>query len=77
MTLHAGLVGQRVVVRRLLPGETGPSGGPAMTDVVGVLETWADRSIAVRRKDGSLVTIDLSLVVAGKAVPPPAERSPR
>ena len=33
-------VGQRVVVRRLLPGQTGPSGGPAMTDLLGVMESW-------------------------------------
>ena len=34
-------VGLRVVVRRRLPGETGPSGGPRMTDVLGVMESWS------------------------------------
>jgi N-acetylglutamate synthase len=72
MTLHSGHQGQRVVVRRLVPGETGPSGGPAMTDVLGVLETFDDDSIGVRREDGELVTIARGLLVTGKPVPPRA-----
>ncbi len=72
MPLHARLVGQRVVVRRLLPGEQGPSGGPAMTDVLGVLEGWADTSITVRREDGELVTIERQHIVTGKPIPPRA-----
>ncbi len=40
-TLGPHVVGQRVVVRRVLPGETGPSGGPALTDVLGVCESWS------------------------------------
>ncbi len=78
MTLHAGLVGQRVVVRRLLPGERGPSGGPALTDVLGVLSRWGEQEISVRREDGVVVTVPHSEIVAGKAVPPrPARRRPR
>lgn len=77
MSLHPGLVGERVVVRRRLPGEQGPSGGPALTDVVGVLERWGERDLAVRRSDGELVTIARADVVAGKSVPPPARRQPR
>ena len=64
------MVGQRVVVRRVLPGETGPSGGPAMTDVLGVCESWADGVAAVRREDGTVVEIATADIVSGKPVPP-------
>jgi ribosomal protein S18 acetylase RimI-like enzyme len=64
------VVGQRVVVRRVLPGETGPTGGPAMTDVLGVCESWADGLATVRREDGSLVEIRIADIVSGKPVPP-------
>lgn len=63
-------LGQRVVVRRVLPGETGPSGGPAMTDVLGVLEVDDGTTIAVRREDGELVTFPRADLVTGKPVPP-------
>jgi hypothetical protein len=63
-------VGHRVVVRRLLPGQTGPSGGPALTDVLGVLEAWEAGILRVRRADGGLVSIDAADVVAGKRIPP-------
>ena len=36
------VVGQRVVVRHVLRGETGPTGGPALTDVLGVCLAWGD-----------------------------------
>jgi hypothetical protein len=63
-----------VVVRRVLPGETGPTGGPAMTDVLGTCEAWTDTTVVVRREDGSVVEIPLADVVSGKPVPP---RRPR
>ena len=63
-------VGLRVVVRRVLPGRTGPSGGPAMTDLLGVLETWSPPVLAVRSEDGALTEIALADVVSGKPVPP-------
>lgn len=67
-------VGQRVVVRRLLPGRTGPTGRPAMSDVLGILEaTDADR-ISVRRADGELVVIPRAEVVLAKPVPPAPPR---
>ncbi len=66
------VVGQRVVVRRLLPGETGPSGGPAMTDVLGVCLRWSDGECVVQPASGAAVTIPLALVVSGKPVPPRA-----
>lgn len=71
-------LGQRVVVRRTIPGVAGPTGGPAFTDVLGVLERW-DTSpgglAVVRREDGESVTFPIALVVSGKPVPPRA--SPR
>jgi N-acetylglutamate synthase len=63
-------VGQRVVVRRVLPGQTGPSGGPAMTDLLGVLESWRPPVAAVRSEDGALTEIALADIVSGKPVPP-------
>ncbi len=75
--LHAGLVGQRVVVRRLLPGERGATGGPAMTDLLGTLESWGEEEIRVRADDGESVSIPKALIVSGKAVPPrPPRRRP-
>ena len=70
--LGPACLGLRVVVRRVLPGETGPSGGPAMTDVLGVLESWEEQELTVRREDGSVVRIERSTLVSGKAVPPRA-----
>ena len=64
------VVGQRVVVRRVLPGETGPSGGPALTDVLGTCVSWADGTCVVQKEDGTTVTIALADIVSGKPVPP-------
>jgi ribosomal protein S18 acetylase RimI-like enzyme len=69
-SLGPHVVGQRVVVRRVLPGETGPSGGPAMTDVLGICESWADGVAVIRREDGSAVAIRTGDIVSGKPVPP-------
>ncbi len=63
-------VGLRVVVRRLLPGETGPSGGPRMTDVLGVMEDWSGGTTTVRHESGRRVVIALADIVSGKPVPP-------
>lgn len=75
---HLGphVVGTRVIVRRLVPGESGPTGGPAFTDVLGVLERW-DTHAAVRREDGDLVVFPVALVVSGKPVPPRPSRFSR
>jgi GNAT superfamily N-acetyltransferase len=66
-------VGQRVVVRRLVRGETGPSGGPALTDVLGTCTSWGD-GVCVVAPDGdgsrAPVTIPIGDIVAGKPVPP-------
>lgn len=64
------MVGQRIVVRRLVPGETGPSGGPAMTDLLGVCLAWGDQTCVVQPESGEAVTIALGDVVSGKPVPP-------
>jgi N-acetylglutamate synthase len=63
-------VGRRVVVRRVLPGLTGPSGGPAMTDLLGVMESWSGGSTTVRAEDGTVTEIELATIVSGKPVPP-------
>jgi len=64
------VVGQRVVVRRILRGETGPTGGPAFTDVLGVMESWSGEVAAVRTESGDPVRIRLADIVSGKPVPP-------
>jgi N-acetylglutamate synthase len=64
------VVGQRVVVRRVLPGETGPSGGPALTDVLGVCLSWADGTCVVQPENGPSVAIATADIVSGKPVPP-------
>lgn len=66
------VVGQRVVVRRLLPGLAGPSGGPAMTDLLGTCEAFGDGVMVVRPESGEPLTIPLGDVVSGKPVPPRA-----
>ncbi len=63
-------VGTRVVVRRVLPGRTGPSGGPAMTDLIGVMESWTAESTTVRDASGVVTEIALADIVSGKPVPP-------
>ncbi len=68
------VVGQRVVVRRVLRGLTGPTGGPAMTDVLGVCERWGNGSCVVRRENGELIEILVADIVSGKPVPPRPSR---
>lgn len=69
------MVGQRVVIRRLLRGQTGPSGGPAMTDVLGICTAWGDGRCTVVPESGEAVEIELADIVSGKPVPPrPAVR---
>lgn len=73
-SLRSGLgphcVGQRVVVRRVLRGLTGPTGGPAMTDVLGVMESWSEGRTTVRDASGAVTEIALDDIVSGKPVPP-------
>ena len=64
------VVGLRVVVRRVLRGETGPSGGPAMTDVLGICTAWGDGRCIVAPEHGEPVEIAIADIVSGKPVPP-------
>ena len=61
------------MVRRVVPGETGPSGGPALTDVLGTCVSWSD-GVCVVEPDGPDATghvrIPLADIVSGKPVPP-------
>ncbi len=64
-TLGPHVVGQRVVVRHLLPD------GSA-TDVLGTCTAWGEDSLTVDRDGHGPVVIPLSTVVTGKPVPPRA-----
>jgi ribosomal protein S18 acetylase RimI-like enzyme len=77
MPLKRSDVGRRVVVRTTVGDETGPSGGPALTDTLGTLESWDDATIGVRKADGTLVTIAQADVIAAKPVPPKPDPRPR
>ncbi|OOC55438.1 MULTISPECIES: putative acetyltransferase [Nocardiopsis] len=56
-------VGRRVSVRIRLP-----EGG--FTDIVGVVESWDDGVLTVRRRDGSAAEVVESAVAASRVVPP-------
>lgn len=62
-------VGQRVTVRFRLPDGR-------FRDIVGVLESWHDDVLVLRRRDGSLAHVTAAEIVASKVVPPqPPRRS--
>lgn len=63
------LVGRRVVVRSRVPGERGPSGGPAYTDVVGRLLSYDGSTLRIQRRDGREAYVPAADVVAAKPVP--------
>jgi len=73
-SLGPHVVGQRVVVRRVVRGETGPSGGPALTDLLGTCLSWDADSCVVEpdshEGDRTPVRIALADIVSGKPVPP-------
>lgn len=68
MSIDQDATGRRVVVRMAVGGR-GPSGGPAMTDVVGRLVGLTADEARIERRDGSLATVALSDVVTWKVVP--------
>ncbi|MDR7086202.1 ribosomal protein S18 acetylase RimI-like enzyme [Aeromicrobium panaciterrae] len=68
MTSDAPTVGQRVVVRHLAGG-VGPSGGPALNDVVGRVLAVDEQSVTVQRRDGRTAIVALTDIVTWKAVP--------
>lgn len=67
------VVGVRIVVRRVLPGERGPTGGPAMTDLLGTCLSWGD-GVCVVQPDSAPglepVRVPIADIVSGKPVPP-------
>jgi N-acetylglutamate synthase len=66
------VVGQRVVVRHVVRGETGPTGGPALNDVLGVCRAWGsgpDGVVLIESERGA-VEVRIADIVSGKPVPP-------
>ncbi len=55
-------VGRRVTVRRRVP--------EGFRDVVGVLESWTDGVLTVRKRDGALVEVAEETLAAAKIVRP-------
>ena len=68
MSLDAAMVGRRVVVRHLVGG-TGPSGGPAMSDVIGRVRAVDARAVTLEKRDGRTQDVALADVVTWKPVP--------
>lgn len=68
MTSEAPTVGVRVVVRHLAGG-VGPSGGPALNDVVGRVLEVDEQSVTVQRRDGRTAVVALADIVTWKQVP--------
>lgn len=76
--LSTAHIGHRIVVRyRLPPPPDGTPGAPRHTDVLGILESWTNGVLAVRRATGELVEIAERDVVAGKPIPPRPPRRTR
>ncbi len=67
-------VGQRVTIRRLVPGD---DGRPVPSDVLGHLLAFDDDHLEVERRDGTRVRINAATVVASKVIPPAPPRRPR
>ncbi|TQN32771.1 hypothetical protein FHX37_2754 [Haloactinospora alba] len=63
-------VGRRATLRSQLPDGR-------FRDIVGVLESWQDGVIHVRRRDGTLAEVAADTVVASRIVPqqPPRRRT--
>jgi hypothetical protein len=61
-------IGERITTRRRVPG--------GYRDAVGVLESWEEGVLKIRKKDGTLVEIAEGTLVAAKVVPaaPPRPR---
>ena len=66
-------VGQRVVVRRKLSGQRGPTGGQAYSDVLGILEHWGEDVLRVRRADNTIIELLIAEIARAKRIPPPPE----
>ncbi|MET7776153.1 GNAT family N-acetyltransferase [Streptomyces mirabilis] len=73
--ITAADVGKRVSVRRMIVDIEGAAGGEKFTDTVGVLTSWDESVLLITRRDGEVVRIPESSLVAGKVVPAaPARR---
>ncbi|QIY73249.1 GNAT family N-acetyltransferase [Streptomyces sp. RLB1-33] len=73
--ITAADVGKRVSVRRMIVDIEGATGGEKFTDTVGVLTSWNTGVLLITRRDGEIVRIPESSLVAGKVVPAaPARR---
>jgi hypothetical protein len=62
ITVTPADVGSRVSLRRALPDGVG--------DVVGELLSWASGELSVRRRNGSVVVVPESTLLAARVVPP-------
>ncbi|GAA2209962.1 hypothetical protein GCM10009850_054210 [Nonomuraea monospora] len=54
-------IGARITTRRRVPG--------GFRDAVGILVSWADGVLEIRKKDGTVVTIQEESLVAARVVP--------
>ncbi|MGP4095852.1 putative acetyltransferase [Nonomuraea sp. KM90] len=54
-------IGARITTRRRVPG--------GFRDAVGILVSWADGVLKVRKRDGTVVEIPEETLVAAKVVP--------
>ncbi|MFD7054380.1 GNAT family N-acetyltransferase [Streptomyces mirabilis] len=73
--ITAADVGKRVSVRQMITDIEGAAGGEKFTDTVGVLTSWDESVLLITRRDGEVVRIPESSLVAGKVVPAaPARR---
>lgn len=69
-------VGQRVTVRHVVVED----GHEVVTDVVGELQAWDEEDqLTVQRRDGQLVRVDATTIMASRVIPhpPPPRRRPR
>jgi hypothetical protein len=66
VTVTQADVGSRVSLRRVV--EAG------VADVVGDLVSWTDGVLSVRRRDGKIIPVAETDLLAGKVVPPPPPR---
>lgn len=55
-------IGGRATVRFRIPG-TGPSGGPAMSDAVGIVREVTESHVVVERKTGEQMRIPTASIV--------------
>lgn len=74
MALDGSAIGRRVVVRYAVGG-AGPSGRPAMTDVIGRVLSVDEQSVTVQRRDGRTQLVALAAVLTWKPVPDRPTRS--